>query len=99
MEIFVDGGLFELIIAITMGYIVNFIFLRKFLLILFSILVISVPILFIFIHRGELYYFLLVFSMLSSVLLVLVLWSIRKQRQGLPLFNLDQFRKKIFKRK
>lgn len=36
IEIFVDGGLFELLIALSLGYLINVIYLKKYLLLLFS---------------------------------------------------------------
>ena len=99
MEIFVDGGLFELIIAMALGYTINYIFLRKYLLIAFSVISIISPIALLFIRTGELYSWLAAICILNSGLLIILLWRHRLKFPNHPLFNVDKLRRKVsFKR-
>jgi hypothetical protein len=95
MEIFIDGGLFELSIAIATAYLINFIFLRKYLLIIFSVATITAPVIILFIPKGELFYFISAFSILNSIFLVLLLWKQRTQSPREPLVNIEKYRNKI----
>lgn len=95
MEIFLDGGLFELTIAIATGYIINYIFLKKYLLILFSVAVITAPVMILFISRGELYYFLSGFTIINALFLILLLWKQRSHAPREPLINIEKYRKKV----
>lgn len=99
MEIFLDGGLFELGIALAAGYFINFIFNRRFLLILFSLAVVAAPVILIFIRKSDLYYTLAAFSSVCSILFVVVLWQLRVREPGRPLFDLRKFRKDILRKK
>jgi hypothetical protein len=58
MEIFVDGGLFELLITLSLGYLINVIYLKKYLLLLFSCVSIGAPIGLLFLHKGGALYLL-----------------------------------------
>ena len=95
MEIFIDSGLFELLFAITLGYIFNFIFLNKYLLILFSVFAISAPMLAFFFHTGDFFYFLVSFSIVNSILLVFLLWKEYHRLPHKPLVDIEKF-KQIF---
>ena len=97
MEIFIDGGLFELTVAIATGYLINYIFLRKYLLIVFSIAAIAAPLINLFIFRGELYYFFSAFTIVNSVFLVLLLWKQRGRSPHEPLVNIERYRKKLIR--
>ena len=48
MEPFFDGELFELLIAIGIGSSLNFVFKKKYLLVIYSIISVSAPILLFF---------------------------------------------------
>jgi hypothetical protein len=93
MEIFIDGGLFEILLAITLGYTVNFVFAKKYLLIVFSVISIVAPALLFFLHQGEWFYFLLVICMFNSALLVILLWKMKEQNGEEPLFDIGAAKK------
>lgn len=99
MEIFVDGGLFELIIAIAFGYAINYIFLKKYLLIIFSCIAILSPVTLIFFNSGELYYWLITICIINAILLVLLLWKERLKVPKQPLFDVGKFKRKFFRKK
>lgn len=93
MEIFVDGGLFELLIALSLGYLVNVIFLKKYLLILYSAVAIGAPAGMFFLSRGDLFFFLAGLCVLNAVLLAILLWRQRVATPGKPLFDLQAWKK------
>lgn len=95
MEIFLDGGVFEFLAAVVLAYAVNFIFLKKYLLILFSVLTIASPILLIFYNTGELYYYCVSISILNAIFLVTLLWRERQKCPKTPLFKYQSI-KEIF---
>jgi hypothetical protein len=99
MEIFVDGGLFELLIALSLGYLINVIYLRKYLLVLYSGVAVASPILQFFLPRNDLFYFLAAITILNSILLIVLLWRHKMQMPGKPLFNLGEFKRKFSFRK
>src|SRR5689334_6438289 len=99
MEVFVDGGLFEIIIAIAFGYAINFIFLKKYLLIIFSVLSVLAPLALFFFHSGEIYYWLVSIGIVNSVFLVVLLWKERYRLPNQPLFDIEKFKRKFFNRK
>ena len=99
MEVFVDGGLFEIIIAIAFGYAINFIFLKKYLLFIFSALSILAPVALIFFRSDELYYWLISICILNSVFLVILLWRERQRLPNQPLFDVEKFKRKFFNKK
>ncbi len=96
MEIFIDGGLFEITIAAAVAYTINYIFARKFLLVIYSAIAILTPIALIFFRTGELYYWFVTISILNSVLLVVLLWKLRQKHPHQPLFDADKFTKKMY---
>lgn len=100
MEPFFDGGLFELLIALCAGYSINFIFSRKILLVLFSVMALAAPVLLFIGRNRELVYWMLGISLFNAALLVVLLWK-QKMNSGsdAPLFNLKKFSGKFFKRK
>lgn len=99
MEPFIDGGFFELIIALGFITFVNFIFLRKYLLIIYSVIVLLSPALFLMVHSGDIFYLLLVFVFINSVLLVLLLWKQYKSSPGRALFETEKLRNWFHKKK
>ena len=99
MEIFVDGGLFELLIALSLGYLINVIYLRKYLLVVYSCVAIASPILLFFLVRNDIFYLLAAITLLNSILLVVLLWRQRMHMPGKPLFNLRNWRAKFSFRK
>ena len=87
MEFFIDGGVFELLAAAALTYTVNFIFLKKYLLIFYSLLLIATPILLVFTRNTAIYFVLLFFSFLNAVVFVALLWKLRLQDKKAPLFD------------
>jgi hypothetical protein len=96
MEIFLDGGLFEVVIAVTLGYMINFIFLKKYLLIVFSVISVTAPALTIFIGKEDLFYFLVSISIGNSILLVILLWIERNKHPNEPLIKIEKYRIFLF---
>ena len=99
MEIFVDGGLFELLIALSLGYLINVIYLRKYLLFVYSCVAVAAPILLFFLARNDAFYILAAITVLNSILLVVLLWRQRIEMPGKPLFNLQDWKRKFSFRK
>lgn len=103
MEIFVDGGLIELAVAAAFAYAVNFIFLKRYLLILYSVLLLATPILFLFNLDKDVYYILVFFSCFNAVAYVALLWKLKFQAGKHPLFDIkkmtDKFQGKLRKRR
>lgn len=95
MEPFFDGGLFELLCAIGFITLVNFIFLKRYLLILFSLVIVSAPIILFFIHGNELYNWIVAFCLFNAVLSVVLIWKQKKERPGEPLFGVENMKRKL----
>lgn len=95
METFLDGGLFELLIAILFASLLNIIFLKKFLLVVFSILVISCPVILLFINRNELYYWIVSLCIFNSCLLMILLWKEKKKHPKDVLFDIEIMKNKL----
>jgi hypothetical protein len=95
MEIFIDGGLFELAIAVGLGYAVNYIFKHKYLLVGYSVLIIAIPILDLFIKKGDWFYVLFFISMLNSILLIWLLWKQRPQSDQMQLLDTTRYKRLI----
>jgi hypothetical protein len=98
MEIFIDGGLFEFLIAVTLGYMVNYIFLKKYLLFFFSAVSIISPLLLIFLNKGELFFCIVGLCIFNSIFLVVLLWKQRQTIPHKPLFDVKKLRDKLFKK-
>ena len=99
MELFFDGGLFELLIVIGFGYLINFIFLKRYLLIFFSSISIAFPILLLFINHGEFYYYMVGLCIFNSLLLTILLWQKRLELPDKALFDIQKFRNKFLNKK
>ncbi len=95
METFLDGGLFELMIAILFASMLNIIFLKKYLLIVFSILVVSCPVVLLFINKSELYYWIVSICFFNSCLLIILLWKEKKKHPKDALFNVESMKGKL----
>jgi len=95
MEPFIDGGLFELLFVTGFAILINFIFLKRYLLILFSLLIIATPVMLFFIHGNELYDWLVTLCLLNAVLLVVIIWKQKKERPAEPLFNTENMKRKL----
>jgi len=95
MEIFVDGGLFELAIAFAFGYLVNIIYLRKYLLLFYSFVAISAPAALVFLPRNDAFYLLVSIAIVNAILLVVLLWQRREQQPGQPLFDLQKWKRQF----
>jgi len=99
MEPFIDGGLFELLIALAFVYMVNYIFLKKYLLFFFSTVSIISPLLLIFLNKGELYFCIVGLCIFNSILLVVLLWKQRRIIPHKPLFDVKKIRDKLIRKK
>lgn len=95
MEPFLDGGLFELLFVMGFAILVNFIFVKKYLLILFSLLIISAPGILFFIHGNELYNWIVTICLLNAVLSVVLIWKYKKEKPGMPLFDIENMKRKL----
>lgn len=91
MEPFIDGGLIEIAIGLGLVAALNFIFLRKGLLVLYSVLVILSPALLFFCRKGPVFYCASALVFLNSVAFVILMWKIRMESPGQKLFD---FKKK-----
>jgi hypothetical protein len=96
MEPFFDGGLFELFIAIGVGYSLNFIFKRKYLLVIYSIISIATPILLLFTNKSEMFIWLVSISIFNSTLLIIFLWKQRLSNPNKSLFETEKLLEKFF---
>ena len=94
MEVFVDGGLFELLALLALGCAINFIFAHKYLLLTFSALVFSCPVGLFFVS-GYLRFWLAVFCILDGALLIFLLWKMRMACDDRPAFDLDKLKKNL----
>lgn len=92
MEPFIDGGLFEIFILVLLGSLLNYIFLKKYLLFMFSIVIFIGPVLLFFVPKGIWFDIIASLCLLNSVLLIILLWRERKLKPETPLFNI-KFRK------
>ncbi|HEY4111888.1 hypothetical protein [Puia sp.] len=99
MEVFVDGGLFELLIALTVATLINAIYLRRSLLIAYSILSGAASVALFFLPKGDVFYVLLGVNVLNTLLLIVLLWKRRAEHPGAPLFELEHWKKKMSFRK
>jgi len=95
MEPFLDGGLFELIIAIVFAYVLNFIFLKKYLLIVFSLISVAGPISLLVISKGELYNLIIGLCIFNALLLNVVLWQHRVNAPDKLLIDIDKYKDMI----
>ena len=95
MEIFIDGGLFELIIAIAFGYAINFIFLKKYLLFIFSAIAILAPIALFFFNTGEPRNWIIGVCIINAILLVTLLWKHRFDFPNRPLLDTEKLKSKF----
>ena len=89
METFLDGGLFEVLIAFFLMASLNYIFSRRFLLIFLSVVILVSPVLLFILKKSEIYNWLIVLSILNSILLVCLLWKTKKDHPIDPLFRLE----------
>jgi len=95
MEPFFDGGLFELIILVAAGYVVNFIFLKKYLLIFFSLVALVAPVLLLFVKTGEVFYWLVSMCIFNALFLVVLLWKQRLSNPNQSLFEVKKYVEKF----
>lgn len=95
MEIFIDGGLFELFIAVAFGYAVNFIFLKKYLLLIFSVLAIAAPAALFFFNAGELHNWIAGICFVNAIMLIVLIWKHRFNFPGRPLVDTEKLKSKF----
>jgi hypothetical protein len=91
MEPFFDGGLFEVLFAIGIGYFLNFIFQRKLLLIIYTGVSIMAPVLLLFVKTGEIYYWAVGITIFNTILLVVLFWKQKITEPGKPLFDTEKY--------
>lgn len=94
MEVFVDGGLFELLALLAFGCAINFIFAHKYLLLGVSALFFVCPVGLLFLS-GHLRASMAAFCLLNGALLTFLLWKMRLARDERPLFNLHKLKKNL----
>ena len=98
MEPFFDGGLIELFIASLFAFVLNYIFLRRYLLVVYSTVVIACPVLLFFYRSGELANWLTAVCLFHAVLLVVLLWKQKSAEPHKQLFDIqkmkDEFKSK-----
>ena len=99
MEPFIDGGLFELLFALGLIYMINYVFLKKYLLIFFSIVSIIAPVMLFFLKKSELFSFIAGLCIFNGVLLVLLLWKQRQTSPGKPLFDAGKLKERFLRKK
>ncbi len=99
MEIFVDGGLFEVILAVAFGYAINFIFLKKYLLVIFSGIAVLSPVALLFLNESELRHWLESVCIINAILLVILLWRQRIEFPNRPLFDIEKFKQKFLSKR
>lgn len=100
MEIFLDSGLFELLIMIALASFLNFIFFRKYLLIFYSILVIVIPVCLFFINVGWFFDVALIFTLFNCIIFVVLLWQAKHDEPTQKIIKSDALKNtfsKIFK--
>ena len=95
METFLDGGLFEVMLALLIATCLNFIFIRKYLLIIFSATIILCPLTLMFIHKSEFYYLLVSFCLFNSVFLVFLIWKEKRKNTSGQLFDVTALKNKL----
>ena len=88
MELFFDGGLFEIILALGFAGILNFIFRKKILLIIFSVLIVAAPVFLFITRQGEVYYWIVSLCVFNSLLLVVLLWKQKRSDANGELFKI-----------
>ena len=95
METFLDGGLFEIFIAMAFAVFLNYIFLKRYLLIIFSVFIIASPLLLFFVQKNELFFWLVSICLFNAVLLVVLLWKVKIECPMKPLFFLEKMKLKL----
>lgn len=95
MEIFIDGGLFELLIFLGFGYGLNYIFKKRFLLIAYCVLALMAPFGILFLQEGWLLDILIAFNVLNAAVFVFLLFDHYKEKKDQPLIDLSRYRKKL----
>jgi len=99
MEPFLDGGLFEVLLVVGVGYLFNFIFKQKYLLVVYCVLSLALPILILFKNSTDLLFILVGISLLNSGLLTVLLWNKRLTSPQTPLFETQKYLSKFLKKK
>ena len=95
MEIFIDGGLFELIVFLGFGYVLNFLLKKIYLLIFYCVLAISAPLIILFLQEGWIKDSVVAFNVLNVGVFVFLLLDHYREKKDEPLINLSRYRKKL----
>ncbi len=101
MEPFIDGGLFEILVAGLFTTVINFIFRNRVLLFLYSLLSIASPVLLLFIRSGEAFNYLIALCLFNAIFLVILLWKAKAGQPDAPLFRFSPkqlLRKPLFRK-
>lgn len=93
MEPFIDGGLFEVLIALALGSLINYIFFKKYLLILYSACSVLSPVVLALIPKGPLFYCIASLCFLNSIVLIMLLWREKKKHPEGALFDIKKFKR------
>lgn len=93
MEPFIDGGIFEIIAVLALAFVINYIFIKKMLLIVYSVITILLPVSLLLLSKGALFDIVAAIVFLNSVLLVIILWREKKRLQGAKLFESRKLKK------
>ena len=99
MEIFVDGGLFEIIGLLLFASLTNYIFSKKYLLIIFSVIAVTAPILLLFVRDTEVFYWVIGVLMFNSILFVSLLWKVWRGASDKKLFDTGFLKRKLMQLK
>ena len=95
MEVFLDGGLFEIIGFLLFASLSNYIFSKKYLLIIYSVIAIAAPILLFFSKDTEIFYWVIALIIFNSILFVSLLWKVRKGTGDKQLFDTSFLKRKL----
>ena len=98
MEIFVDGGLFELILIVGCAYLLNYIFLKKYIFYLYTALSIGSSVSLLFINHGPLYYCCVSCCIFNTAFLFNHLSAYRTRHPGATLFDINALKRKFLKK-
>ena len=95
MEVFADGGLFEIIGLLLFASLTNYIFSKKYLLIIFSAVAITAPILLVLVRDSEIFYWVIGVLMFNSILFVSLLWKVWRGNSDKRLFDTSFLKRKL----
>src|SRR4030095_4277303 len=95
MEVFIDGGLFEIIGLLLFASLFNYIFSKKYLLIFFSVVAISAPFTLFFVKDKEIFYWVVALIIFNSIVFVSLLWKVWTGKDDKRLFDTGYLKRKL----